>query len=786
MKPRCFQSPSTKYHILAALIIICSAALLFYQHVFSDGMLFYIDMDFTDPPLENLELRLSAWDMYGSYPTLSHLQRIPWICLFLLPSLVFNLSIRAYLLLMFVGTLSLVGLNMYILTYSLARRLFGDSPLTTTVIGSLIAAFVYMFNPVAIQHFWAFWVSPAYSFLPLVPLMAERLFKRPALSEIAISSVAMTLSLTAPHFVIWSFLLFGATYGFLLVTTRATPRMALRRFIAVVGVGIAYLLLNAYWLFPYFASGTPSPSYYTITPGMIEALSGDTVNIWRLTGAWSRFLIDPGFVGIDGSGMSLWQLSFSLRDPMIVTDPMWILGGFVLSTMAGMTFLRKDIRQKDYLVFFGLVLIVSILLAQGANSVVPFYESVFTIPVIETISWIFRVPQRWEFFTALSLAFLSGIAVIGFLIDISVISRRTRLFFSLTLVSFMVTVGYYFYPIAKVHADTIFKPADIPEDYQVVREWLDNRSGKVTWFPPDPRAGLIPAWDITKRYNIGLVWLVEHPTIGTYLSGRNISFFNRAQAMILEQDRFPLGEILAILGSRYVILDESAMPTIDFEYLDYVKTRQKLLSNPGLQVAFQTEFLTILENKSYIGEMFTSDSIVVIDSLDELFEMPQLNVSNSVAVLREDIQESFLSASSAPCGQNLYSAEAGESHVISYKRLSPTAYEVSVRTDKPFLLVVSESYDPLWTAVVNDDREYTSIPVSGIVNGYWIEETGELEIRVEYKAQRALANGSTLSLLTAILLGAYWMRKELSRLWKGYRRRQTHSVKGIRTDRDSF
>ena len=746
-----------KYHILAALIIICSAALLFYQHIFCDGMLFYIDMDFTDPPLRNLELRLSAWDMYGSYMTLAHLQRIPWICLFLLPSLVLNLSTRAYLLLMFVGTLSLVGLNMYILTYSLARRLFDDSPLTITVIGSLIAALVYMFNPVAIQHFWAFWVSPAYSFLPLVPLMAERLFKKPALSEIAISGLAMALSLTAPHFVVWSFLLFGAMYGFLLVTTRATLKMSLRRFVAVVGVGIAYLLLNAYWLFPYFASGTPSPSYYTITPGMVEWLSGDTVNIWRLTGPWSRFLIDPGFVGIDGSGMSLWQLSFSLRDPMIVTDPMWILGGFVLPAMAGMAFLRRDIQRKGHLVFFGLVLVVSVILAQGVKSAIPFYRSLFTIPVIETISWIFRVPQRWEFFTALSLAFLSGIAVVGFLIDMSVMSRRTRLFFTLILALFMITVGYYFYPIVKVHANTIFKPADIPEDYQVVREWISGRSGKVTWFPPDPRAGLIPTWDTTKRYNTSLVWLVEHPTIGTYLSGRNISFFNRAQAMMLEQDRFPLGEILAILGSRYVIFDESAMPTIEFEYLDYVKIKQKLLSNPELQVVFQTDFLTVLENRSFVGEVFASDGIVVVDSLDELFEMVQLNVSNSVAVLREDIQQLSLPASLAPDGQCVSCAEMGESYVTSYSRLSPTAYKVSVRTDKPFLLVVSESYDPLWMAVVNDDREYTSIPLSGIVNGYWIEETGELEIRVEYRAQRALAKGTALSLLTATLLGIYWI-----------------------------
>ena len=760
MKPRWFQSSSIKYHTLAALIIVCSAAAFFYQHMYCDGMLFHIDMNFADPPLRNLELRLSTWDVYGSYMTLSNLQRIPWTCLFLLPSLAFHFSTRTYLLFMFVATLSLVGLNMYVLTCSLARRLFDDSPLI--VIGSLLAALIYMFNPVAIQNYWAYWVSPAYSFLPLVPLMAERLFKHPALTEIAISSLAMGLFLTTPHFVVWSFFLFGAMYGFLLVTTKATLETSLRRFIAIIGVGIAYLLLNAYWLFPYFASGTPSPPFYTVTPGMIERFSGDTVNIWRLTGAWSRFLIDPGFVGVHGSGMSLWQLSSLLRDPMIVTDPVWIVGGFVLSIMAGTIFLRRDLRQKDHLVFFGLVLISSIFLAQGIKSPISIYGSIFTLPVIQAISWIFRVPQRWEFFTALSVAFLSGIAVIGFLIDISAMSRRARLFCSSILALLVIAVGYYSYPIAKIHAATIFKPADIPEDYQVVRGWFAGRSGKVTWFPPPSAAGLIPTWDTTKRYNLGLLWLVEHPTISTYQSGRNTSFFNRFQAVMLEQDRLPLGEILAILGSRYVILDDSAMPTAKFGYPDLVKAKQKLLNNPELQVVLQTEFLTVLENRSFVGEVFTSDGIVVIDSLDELFEMPQLSIGDSAAVLRKDIQQLALPASLMPHREQISHAEMGESHVTSYSHLSPTAYAVSVRTDKPFLLVFSESYDPLWTAVVNGEKEYTSIPVAGVVNGYWIEETGELEIRVEYKAQRAFAKGATLSLITAILLGAYWILKRLT------------------------
>jgi len=79
---------------------------------------------------------------------------------------------------------------------------------------------------------------------------------------------------------------------------------------------------------------------------------------------------------------------------------------------------------------------------------------------------------------------------------------------------------------------------------------------------------------------VNLIWRVEHPTIATYLSGRNMSFFRAIEAMIIEQDYIPLDGILAILGSRYAIFDGSAMPTTHVGYVDYViTTRRKLLKS---------------------------------------------------------------------------------------------------------------------------------------------------------------------------------------------------------------
>jgi len=55
------------------------------------------------------------------------------------------------------------------------------------------------------------------------------------------------------------------------------------------------------------------------------------------------------------------------------------------------------------------------------------------------------------------------------------------------------------------------------------------------------------------------------------------------------------------------------------------------------------------------------------------------------------------------------------------------------------MLSFAEAYDPLWEArVYKDGRKIEtvkSIPLYSVINGFWINETGNLEIIIRYKPQ---------------------------------------------------
>ena len=72
---------------------------------------------------------------------------------------------------------------------------------------------------------------------------------------------------------------------------------------------------------------------------------------------------------------------------------------------------------------------------------------------------------------------------------------------------------------------------------------------------------------------------------------------------------------------------------------------------------------------------------------------------------------------------------------ISYDQIDPTRYRVRVRAERPFLLALAETYDPLWVAS-GPDFKVSSVPLYGVVNGFFLNRTGAYEIIVEYQAQQ--------------------------------------------------
>jgi hypothetical protein len=93
---------------------------------------------------------------------------------------------------------------------------------------------------------------------------------------------------------------------------------------------------------------------------------------------------------------------------------------------------------------------------------------------------------------------------------------------------------------------------------------------------------------------------------------------------------------------------------------------------------------------------------------------------------------------------------------VSYEEVNPCKYVAHVNCTRPFLLVFSESYHPLWKAYV-DNKEISPIIVDSLVNGFFINRTGSFDVAVYFTGQDiadiglVISVGSTIFVIAVVL-----------------------------------
>ncbi|MEM5791675.1 MAG: hypothetical protein QXX96_02595 [Candidatus Aenigmatarchaeota archaeon] len=123
--------------------------------------------------------------------------------------------------------------------------------------------------------------------------------------------------------------------------------------------------------------------------------------------------------------------------------------------------------------------------------------------------------------------------------------------------------------------------------------------------------------------------------------------------------------------------------------------------------------------------------------------------------------------------EDLFASEETPAEVLNYSKINPTLWKVRVNASKPFMLSFAESYDPLWEARVYKDGKKVevakSIQLYGVINGFWINTTGEnLEIVIRYTPQDWFEMGLVISGITfafCIFYLIYDWRKSKGDIW---------------------
>jgi hypothetical protein len=108
-------------------------------------------------------------------------------------------------------------------------------------------------------------------------------------------------------------------------------------------------------------------------------------------------------------------------------------------------------------------------------------------------------------------------------------------------------------------------------------------------------------------------------------------------------------------------------------------------------------------------------------------------------------------------GFNLIFNNSTENHpatILSYAKVNPTKITAIINATEPFTLAVSEAFDESWTAYVNG-KQYKPVPLYLGLKGFSIDQTGLLEVTIEYEPQRWFFYGSIISATTFLACITY-------------------------------
>jgi len=89
-----------------------------------------------------------------------------------------------------------------------------------------------------------------------------------------------------------------------------------------------------------------------------------------------------------------------------------------------------------------------------------------------------------------------------------------------------------------------------------------------------------------------------------------------------------------------------------------------------------------------------------------------------------------------------------ETRIISIKRIDSTKYEVKIDTSKPFVLGMADAFDKHWIAYGKGLGRIDSIPIYGMLNGFYIDKTGNFTVTIEFEPQQWFYTGLAITGLT--------------------------------------
>ncbi|MHC1687005.1 MAG: hypothetical protein AB9879_04780 [Methanothrix sp.] len=483
--------------------------------------------------------------------------------------------------------------------------------------------------------------------------------------------------------------------------------------------------------------------------------------------------------------------------------PIFVILSFVPLAFILIPLLMRPTKKVALLLGF-LALITAFLIQKATQPFTNIGLFVFSLPIVEAL----RSYQKVAIYYPAILSFLTAIC----LKDLIWMAKYNRLF-KMILVALIISTLLYPLPFflgrfqqdmsSNSESDYSFL-VKIPDYYYSLFNYLNNQSGdfKCAYLPLGRVIGIgwstYPEWgylgfDIT-------TFLSNKPVIPSW---NLFDVFNLGY----NYNEYPpesLPKLLGVLNVKYILFNKDT----GYQYIHNIKNEMKyMLDNNIIELTgkFGNVDVYKLSDDYYIPHIYQVTRIVFINGtitnmIYSLGEDDDFN-NKSAYILSSDINKNFFlyckimkstidySYKNSPkeVSDNYFLLKnstlhnpvlsmSSENVSLAFKKITPTKYLISINATEPFLLVLSESYHPLWRAYINDldasssgfdvkDIKYIlskplqedyHLRVNGYANGWYIDPksiTGNetISLTLNFLPQSIFYLGIIISLITFIL-----------------------------------
>jgi len=549
----------------------------------------------------------------------------------------------------FVAGTALSGFLGYLATYLVLTKMHSHS--RNVIAASLISGLLLVFDNLWTTDLLHYGKKISFAYAPVVFVLFWFGFREKRYSYILAGTIAMVLYTAAPRDLLSATLLFAlvAVYGLVedALKNGRDWRATCKSFLLYVRYGvlavIAYIGLDAYRLLPLLyrtlVVGFPTPYLPTLESAIREMNRSTVVNALRYDLYGS---LNLSFNIYSMAGHRAYMDPPVFLQSAFAQQLIFYLPFVVFFSALSVAFLRPLNRDSVLLL---LNLCLWTYLSTGLNpngfplTANLYYWLMFSAPFHQYIFWAFRFPTMiWE----LSLVFGGmslGVFSVRVLNHISKpkVPRANKILGVAFLGLLLFAIFLPAWPLFTGNLGGVLQPVKVPDEYFQLNEWLRDQQGnfKVLWLPFFGGSWYQIGWlrnqtDPQIQKYIGVQWWdslssarpTYQPWIDTADRGTPMqSYLNYVLSQgytypfdLLQSNRTQdLGEILAPLSIRYVILDTANEPSVS-------KTEsmlQVLLMQKDLSLVREMGIFYVFENKDYAPPIFSASRTALVEGGQE-------------------------------------------------------------------------------------------------------------------------------------------------------------------------